>query len=334
MKIKIDDTSFLGRGRIQGSARPFEILSREVFPGSCDNIEWVYPEHDGHLPTSMMVHVVHGRMAGPVLCLTAAIHGDELNGIAIIRRIIDGLDHDRLRGTVIGIPVVNLDGFNHHVRYIEDDVDLNRCFPGAVEGVYAERVAHGIFNDIIVHSDALLDLHTGSSLRENLVQLRADLTNTDIARFSTGFGDFNVIQSHPRKGTLRHAVTEHGIPAVVMEVGRSQGVEIDKVELGVMGITTLLSSAGMLGEENFTPVKQHIFLGSGWVRAEFGGILVHYAELGEQVREDQLLAEIIDPFSSTVHTVFAPFECTILGRAHSQYVEPGFALFRVAMESP
>lgn len=335
--MKGEDESSLGCGYIKGplrgsSAGTFKLLHHFVLPGTRENLEWMYPFEEGKTSLSMVVHVVNGREPGPILCLTAAIHGDELNGVAIIRRIIDGLDPAKLRGTVVGIPIVNLTGFNHHDRYMGDHIDLNRCFSGEPRGSYPERVASGILNDIIVYCDGVVDLHTGSSLRENMVQLRADLTCEDVAHLSAGFGDLSVVQCRATAGTLRYAATKEGIAAVVMEVGGSRGLEYDKVCTGVDGVVSLLRSAGMVGEKGFTPATQHVFLGGGWIRAEVGGILVNRVELGAAVSQGQLLAEIFDPFSSKIHKVVAPFPCTILGRAHSQQVKAGFSLFRVAME--
>ena len=335
--MKNDVKAFFGCGYIKGPlrespAKTFTILEHDVLPGTRENLEWMYPCEDGGVSLATAVHVVNGQKPGPVLCLTAAIHGDELNGIAIIRRIIDGLNPEKLRGTLVGIPVVNLNGFHRHDRYIGDRIDLNRCFPGSAEGSYAERVADGIFKDLILRSDGVVDLHTGSSLRENMVQLRADLCLENVAQFSAGFGNLNVMQSRATEGTLRYAATDAGIAAIVMEIGSSHGVEYDKVCLGVAGLMSLMKSAGMIGEEGYAPASQHVFHGGGWIYAEVGGILVNRVELGIVATEGQLLAEIIDPFSSEVHRVLAPFTCTVLGRAHSQQVAAGFALFRVAME--
>lgn len=342
MQIQVDITidhssELLGCGYINGprrggSAHDLHLFGHTVAPGTRQNLEWMYPFAGGKGAGAMVVHVVNGSHPGPVLCLTAAIHGDELNGIALIRKIIDGLNPQSLHGAVIGIPVVNLEGFIHHSRCIDGTVDLNRCFPGDIHGNYSERVAGGIFQDIIIHCDAVVDLHTGSTLRENMVQLRADLSRSDVAHLSAGFGDISVLQSCPIIGTLRSAATEAGISAIVMEIGGSQGVENDKVCRGEEGILSLLHSAGMIGEEGFVPNQQPVYLGGGWVRAEVGGILVNRVELGTVMEEGQLLAEIIDPFSSHVHQVVAPTSCTVLGRAHSQQVEKGFALFRLAME--
>ena len=338
VRSRKDDLRCFGGGYLKGplrssSAKNLKLLCHEVAPGTFQNLIWIHPPNEDNVPPiSMVVHVVNGREPGPVLCLTAAIHGDELNGIATVRRVIDGLDPGKLHGAVIGIPVVNLDGFNHHDRYIGDHIDLNRCFPGDVEGSYPERVADGIFKNIIMHCDGVVDLHTGSTLRENMVQLRADLSHKNVAQLSAGFGDLSVMQCRATLGTLRHAATDAGIAAIVMEIGGSQGVEYDKVCTGVEGLTTLMRAAGMIGEKGFIPASQHVYLGGGWIRAEIGGILVNRVELGVVVTEGQLLAEIIDPFSSEVHKVVAPFVCTVLGRAHSQQVERGFALFRVAME--
>ncbi|TKB11685.1 succinylglutamate desuccinylase/aspartoacylase family protein [Desulforhopalus sp. IMCC35007] len=312
--------------------RDLKILDYCVPPGTRQNIEWLYPHVEGKAPASMVVHLVNGIQPGPVLCLTAAIHGDELNGIAIIRKIVDGLDPAKLAGAVVGIPVVNLDGFILHNRYISGHIDLNRCFPGDSLESYAHRVAHGIFKGIIVHCDGLVDIHTGSSLRENMVQLRADLSCKDVAQLSAGFGNLGVMQSCAAPGTLRRAATDAGIAALTMEVGGSHGIEYDKVCTGVEGLLSLLKSYGMIGEKGFTPDSQHVYLGGGWIRAEFTGILANRVELGTVVVEGTVLAEIFDPFSSEIHLVRAPFDCTVLGRAHSQQVEVGFALFRVAME--
>jgi predicted deacylase len=164
------------------------------------------------------------------------------------------------------------------------------------------------------------------------VQLRADLSHDSVAHLSCGFGNVSVLQSCASHGTLRRAATDAGIAAIVMEIGGSHGVENDKVLAGEKGVVSLLRSAGMVGEQGFVPAHQPVYLGGGWINAEFGGILVNRAELGVVIEEGQLLAEIIDPFSSEVHHVLAPFTCTVLSRAHSQQVEPGFALFRVAME--
>ncbi|BHH85529.1 deacylase [Desulforhopalus sp. 52FAK] len=332
----INGLDHLGCGYLNGPERglPAEDLNlfgHIVVPGTRKNLEWIYPFDEAETAAAMVVHVVNGKFPGPILCLTAAIHGDELNGIAIIRRIIDGLNPETLHGTVIGIPIVNLAGFNHHRRNISGEVDLNRCFPGSAVGNYPDQVADGIFQDIITHCDAVVDLHTGSSLRENMVQLRADLSNLDVAHLSAGFGDMSVLQSYAITGTLRQAATDAGIAAIVMEVGGSRGVENDKVLTGEQGVISLLRSAGMVGEEGFVPAEQHVYLGGGWVHAEVGGILVNRVELGIIIEEGQLLADIIDPFSSEVHHVLAPFTCTVLGRAHSQQVEPGFRLFRLAM---
>ena len=315
-----------------GPAKDMDLFGYTIVPGTRQNLQWVCPVEDGKAGAVIMVHVVNGSNPGPTLCLTAAIHGDELNGIAIIRRIIDALDPETLNGVVIGIPVINLEGFKHHDRYMADHIDLNRCFPGNIDGNYPERLASGIFTDIIAHCDAVIDLHTGSTLRENMVQLRADLSNDDVAHLSAGFGDVNVLQSAALVGTLRRAATDAGIAAIVMEIGGSHGVENDKVLIGEQGVISLLRSAGMVGEEGYVPIDQHVFLGGGSVHAEVGGILVNRVELGAVAQEGELLAEIIDPFSSEVCRVLAPFTCMVLGRAHSQQVEPGFALFRLAME--
>jgi predicted deacylase len=276
--------------------------------------------------------VINGQHAGPVLCLTAAIHGDELNGVEIIRQVVEGLDPLTLSGVVICIPIVNLEGYRGGERYLGDSCDLNRCFPGTAGGAYPDQIAYGLFQKIILHCDALIDLHTGSALRENHPQLRADLANDRVAALSTGFGDLSVLQSIAPPGSLRAAATVAGVPALVMEVGSTQNLETDKVLVGVQGLRDLMQDSGMTVVDHLISKEQHVYLGSGWVRSEFCGILINSVELGETVKAGDMLAEIIDPLTNRVNRVFSPFSSTILGLAHNQYVKQGFSLFRIGIE--
>lgn len=276
--------------------------------------------------------IVNGKKPGPVICLTAAIHGDELNGVEIIRQVIDGLDPLTLSGVVIGVPIVNLEGYNAGRRYMDDRSDLNRCFPGSADGSQAKQFAYGFFNQVIMNCDVLIDLHTGSTFRENYPQLRADLSINGVASLSGSFGLIPVVQNIAPAGSLRGAATKAGVPALVMEVGSSRGLEPDKIKVAVQGLKDLLQDIGMTVVDHSISNDQHVFLGSGWVRAEFSGIFVNIAELGDTVQLGDLIAEINDPLTSEVHAVTAPCTCTILGRAHNQHVNQGFGLFRVGVE--
>ena len=176
--------------------------------------------------------VINGANPGPVLCLTSAIHGDELNGIEMIRQIILELDPKILRGVVVGVPIVNLERFWRKERYIGDRRDLNRYFPGNPEGFYPERVAHALFTDIVQPCDMVIDLHTGSFFRENLPQLRVELTVESVAKLAKSFASITALQSISPPGSLRGAATKAGVPTIVMEIGGPLSLETDKVTVG------------------------------------------------------------------------------------------------------
>ena len=316
----------------EAPAESFRLIGAEVPPGTQQTLRWFSPQAPGGLPVPIPVIVVNGSRPGPVLCLTAAIHGDELNGIEIARRVLNDLSPDRLKGVVVGVPIVNLEGFWRRDRYIGDRRDLNRFFPGSPDGSYPARVAFALFDTVIRSCDALVDLHTGSFYRENLPQLRADLTVEAVAALSKQFGGITVLHSEPPPGSLRGAATAAGIPTVVMEVGGPLSLEPAKVELGEKSIWSLLHSLGMVEKYRLWSRPQPVYYGSKWIRAEVGGILINGVELGAKVKEGDHLAEIFDPIGNREHQVTAPFDGTVLGRAQNQYVSPGFAIFRIGFE--
>jgi predicted deacylase len=202
-----------------GLPEPLVFLGSEIMPATAERLSWSATELFEGVPVSTPVLVVNGALPGPTLCLTAAVHGDELNGIEMVRRVLHNLDARRLAGSVIGIPIVNVQGFRRGSRYLPDRRDLNRYFPGNPNGSAAARIAHSFFTNVIAHCDALIDVHTGSFERANLPQIRADLRNPDVVTLTQGFGSMVILHSTPAVGTLRHAATQAGIPAVTLEAG-------------------------------------------------------------------------------------------------------------------
>ncbi|HSN70088.1 MAG TPA: succinylglutamate desuccinylase/aspartoacylase family protein, partial [Steroidobacteraceae bacterium] len=195
------------------------LLGGEVPPGMMRRLTWSSGSAIEGFAVPTPVMVVNGKGPGPVLCLTAAVHGDELNGIEVVRRVIDELDPEELNGAVIGVPIVNLQGFYRGSRYLPDRRDLNRYFPGNARGSAATRTAYAFFTQVIAHCSALIDLHTGSLNRTNLPQVRADLRNPQVTRLTQAFGATVVLHSVGERGSLRRAATEAGIPAVTFEMG-------------------------------------------------------------------------------------------------------------------
>ncbi len=307
----------------------FQLIGTEIKPGTRRNLRWFSPQAPGGFAVATPVIVVNGQQAGPVLGLMAAIHGDELNGIEIVRRVVNSLDPKKLRGVVVGVPIVNLEGFWRRDRYIGDRRDLNRYFPGSPNGSYPDRVAYALMNDIIQHCDAVVDLHTGSFYRENLPQLRVDLTVKQVAYLAEGFGAITALHNPGPPGSLRGAATAAGIPTVVMEIGGPLSLELRKVELGVKSLETLLHTIGMTDRARRWSKPQPVFYSSDFIRAEVGGILINSVKLGANVKTGDVLAEIIDPINNSVFQVKSPLGGTVLGRAQNQFVSPGFAIFRI-----
>jgi predicted deacylase len=263
----------------------------------------------------------------------AAVHGDELNGIEIVRRVMHDIDPEKLSGAVIGVPIVNVQGFRRGSRYLPDRRDLNRYFPGNPIGSAAARIAYSLFTDIVAHCDALVDLHTGSFERANLPQIRADLRNPDVVTLTQGFGAMVVLHSEPTVGTLRHAATEAGIPAVTVEAGGPSQLELAEVKHGAKGVETLLTTLGMVRKIRFWGDPEPVYYRSSWVRADNGGILLSDVTLGSTVRKGDVLGTITDPMNNARTEVRSPYSGRIIGMARNQVVMPGFAAFHVGIQA-
>jgi predicted deacylase len=311
----------------------FSLLGRQVSPGSAVRLMWspdrVFEGMSGETP----VLVVHGREPGPVLCLTAAVHGDELNGIEIVRRVFQDLSPEALRGTAIGVPIVNIHGFRRGSRYLPDRRDLNRFFPGNPQGSSASRIAHSLTDTIIRHCSALVDLHTGSYFRTNLPQVRGDLDLEPVAALAHGFGGMLVLNSEAGEGTLRRAATDLGIPAVTLEAGEPLRLQPREVEQGVAGINRLLRSLGMIRKATLLRQPEPVYYRSRWVRADHGGVLFSVVRLGQTVRPGDILGTVTDPITNEQNLIYAPVEGRIIGMAVNQVVMPGFATFHLGTES-
>lgn len=317
----------------EGQARPLHLLGVDIEPGTSQRLAWSATQLFEGVPVSTPVLVVNGAVPGPTLCLTAAVHGDELNGIEMVRRVFHDIDPAKLAGALIGVPIVNVQGFRRGSRYLPDRRDLNRYFPGNPNGSAGARIAYSLFNDIIVHCDALVDLHTGSFERANLPQLRADLRDPDVVTLTHGFGAMVVLHSKPTVGTLRYAATMAGIPTLVVEAGGPSELEPAEVAHGVKGIETLLTTLGMTRRSRLWGDPEPVYYRSTWVRANNGGILLSDVSLGSTVRKGDLLGSITDPMSNARTELRSPYSGRVIGLARNQVVMPGFAAFHVGIET-
>ncbi len=310
--------------------RAIRLLGKSVNPGQHRRLNWTPSGYAG-LAMQTPVQVVHGSEAGPVLCLTAAVHGDELNGVEIVRRVVHTLDPLKLRGTVIAIPIVNLQGFLRNSRYLPDRRDLNRHFPGSPSGSSARRIAHSLFKGIIQYCDALIDLHTASFHRNNLPLLRADLNDPQVVELTRGFGSMVVLHVPAARGTLRRAAMNEGIPAVTLEAGAPLHLEENAVAAGVEALHELLNYMEMVSRFRLWRDPQPLYYRSVWVRPGQGGILFSNVELGDKVSSGDVLGTVTDPVRNERQTIRAPLDGRILGMALNQMVMPGFAAFHLGV---
>lgn len=309
------------------------ILGREVKPNSSVRLTWSSETAVGGFSEETPVLVVNGATAGQTLCLTGAVHGDELNGIEVIRRVIYSIEPANLTGTIIGVPVANIMGFRRNSRYLPDRRDWNRYFPGNTHGSSASRLAHSFFSNIIMHCDALVDIHTGSFHRTNLIQLRADLSDENVAKLAQSFGSIAVLNGRGNPNSLRAAAVRAGIPAVTLEAGEPMAIQSKEVEEGVAAINALLAKMGMYGKQKRWTRIAPVYYRSAWVRANQSGILFSKATLGQRVREDDVLGTVTDPITNARTTIRSPYNGRIIGMALDQVVLPGFAAYHIGIQT-
>lgn len=324
-----DSLDFVGARLI----RSFNLLGTDVQPGTRARVYWNASQTYAGGEMRTPVDVVHGDRKGPVLCLTAAVHGDELNGVEVVRRVMKQLSPTPLAGTVVGVPVVNLFGFSRNSRYLPDRRDLNRFFPGSPTGSIASRIAYSFFDQVARHCDVLVDMHTGSFDRINLPQVRADLRISHVLEFTRGFGATPVLHSAGSRGMLRVAATQAGIPAVTFEVGGPGELEPREIEAGVQALLTLVHKLGMVRDSPEWLEPQAIFYESRWVRANRGGMLISDVALGERVQRGQRIGLIVDPLENSETDIVASVSGRVIGMALNQVVLPGYAIFHLGEET-
>ncbi|GAB2878768.1 succinylglutamate desuccinylase/aspartoacylase family protein [Microbulbifer echini] len=315
-------------------AKPLRLLGAEVAPATSTRLAWSPRQHFEGVYSPTAVLVVNGAKPGPVLCLTAAVHGDELNGVETVRRVMYDLDAEQLSGAVIGVPIVNLQGFHRSSRYLTDRRDLNRHFPGDPNGSSASRIANSFFHEVISHCNAVVDLHTGSFYRTNLPQLRGDLSNPRIVKMTKGFGSTVVLHSAGAKGTLRRAAAEAGIPTVTLEAGAPMVLDERSVSHSVKGIRTLLNQLGMVSKFRLWGDPEPVYYNSTWQRASTGGIIFSEVQLGEFVSKGALLGTVTNPITNVRTEIRSEHNGRILGMALDQVVQPGFAAYHIGIQAP
>lgn len=303
-----------------------------IRPGQRRLIELAIPDLYTHTSLNIPVQVINGRQDGPRLMVSAAVHGDEINGVEIIRRLLNLKVLDRLRGSLVAVPVVNVYGFINQSRYLPDRRDLNRSFPGSESGSLAARLAHTFLNDIVAHCTHGIDLHTGAIHRENLPQIRAYLDSEETRRMAQAFGAPVVLHSNLVDGSMRQALYERDFPIIVYEAGEALRFSEVAIRAGVQGVVSVMRDLGMLPRQkrkgkSYEPL---VARNSTWVRAPQSGILRMVVPLGAQVDKGQLLGVISDPFGEREENVEATVSGIVIGRVNIPLANEGEALFHIA----
>lgn len=309
-----------------------QIAGEVIKPGTRVMLNLPIPQLYTHTPMEMPVHVVRGKRDGPCLFVCAAIHGDELNGVEMVRRLMNQSNLKRIRGTLIAIPIVNVYGVIHHSRYLPDRRDLNRTFPGSDKGSLASRLAHLLMTEVIAHATHAIDLHTGALHRSNVPQIRADLDDKDTKDLANAFGVPVIINSKLRDGSLRQAACDLGIPIMIYEAGEALRFDEVSIRIGLRGINNVMYALGMLTTKRRRKTVKKLFIAqsSTWVRAPISGVLLNNTKLGTTVGEGDILGAVADPFGQTQTDITATTSGVVIGRTHLPLVNEGDAVIHIA----
>lgn len=311
---------------------PFEIAGKQLAPGSSGHVDVPVSILPDHTPVNLSLEVHHGKRAGPTMFVSAAVHGDEVIGVEIVRRLLRAPQLASLRGTLIVIPVVNSFGFLNRSRYLPDRRDLNRCFPGTPAGSLGSRLAHIFLNDVVLRCDFGIDLHSAAIHRTNLPQVRVSRSDRITRKMARDFGAPVVLASALRDGSLRAVAAAKGTPVLLYEAG--EGLRFDEmaVRAGLAGILRVMRGADMLPAKGIARarVAPYFCSASNWLRAPAGGLLRTFRAEGELVEKGDVLAAVSDPFGTFETELIAPNDGILIGRAILPVVNEGDAVFHLA----
>ncbi len=316
---------------MQEPYKPLIIAGQTIEPGQTLRIEIptikLYTDTDIIMP----VHVIRGKRPGPFVFVSAAVHGDELNGVEVIRRLIQNPRFKVTHGALVLVPMVNVYGVLNQSRYMPDRRDLNRCFPGSPKGSLAGRVAHKFLNEVVSQCQYGIDLHTGAIHRSNLPQVRANLKDAETLALAEAFGVPVLLNSDVRDGSLRQVAVERGTKVLLYEAGQALRFDELSIRAGVKGVTNVLAHLGMVNKKPRTSkVTPFVSNASEWTRAACSGIVHNKKNLGDQTIKGDVLAEIGDPFGDVIDVVRADRSGIIIGKQNIPLVQAGDAMFHIA----
>ncbi|TDL99284.1 MAG: succinylglutamate desuccinylase [Flavobacteriaceae bacterium] len=313
------------------STKPFVILGKEVKPGESAFLEMEVAKLHTRNRLRITVIVERAKEEGPTLLLLGGVHGDEINGVSIIREIIGTKMNKPIKGTIICIPVFNVFGFLNQTREFPDGRDLNRMFPGSPNGSLASQFAYKFTKEIAPLVDYVIDFHTGGDKRENIPNVRCDRKNEESLAMAKAFGAPFILHSPEISKSVRSVLSKMGKKSIVFEGGKALSLNKKVLQSGVDGALNVMRYLGMQPAKNKPEQTQSVFIEkSKWIRAQHSGIFKYNIKNGDQVKKRQKLGAIIDPYGELEKPILAPFDCFIFGLNTAPIVHKGDALFHVS----
>ncbi|MBT8265759.1 MAG: succinylglutamate desuccinylase/aspartoacylase family protein [Bacteroidia bacterium] len=310
-----------------------EILGEKIMPGESKEVSFNVAKLHTQSTIDVPVIIERSKHAGPTVLITAGIHGDEVNGVEIVRQIIAKGINKPKKGTIICIPVINVFGFIRMDREFPDGRDLNRVFPGSKSGSLASRVAHKLIKDVVPHADLILDFHTGGADRFNAAQIRIAKNQPSLKKLSIIFGAPFVLFSKNLSKSFRNTCYKLGIPILLFEGGKSFYIDPTITNSGVNGAKRILNHKGMLANKFKVskPKKKCVFIEeSVWIRANYSGMFRASIKINQKVAKGEVIGHITDPYGKFHHFVKAPLNGYIFNVNESPIVYQGDALFHIS----
>ena len=285
-------------------------------------------------PVAVPVTIINGVRPGPRIFLTAAVHGDELNGVKVLQEIAATYDPAELNGTLVCVHVVNVPGYKAQQRYVPIyDLDLNRSFPGLENGNTASRMAKAIYEQFLKPCDLGLDFHTSTRNRTTMYHARADLEDSMVGRLARAFGTKVVLDGEGAAGSIRTTATNDGVPTITVEMGRAQQFQPILIERAVNGVKNVLAEFDLLSDHESTAPSWHVSTDADtakrWLRADDGGLVEMQWGPYPLVHEGDPICTITDHFGTDVQTVRAPFTGLIVGFRENPVALPGHPLCHI-----
>jgi len=313
--------------------KPFEIGGHTIAAGARKTIDLSVGTFSNHMPSNIPVQVIHGRRDGPALFVSAVVHGDEIIGVEIVRRLLSSRKLTHMKGTLLCVPVVNTFGFVSHSRYLPDRRDLNRCFPGAPNGSLAGQLAHVFMTEIVERCDYGIDLHSAATHRVNLPQIRFNGNCEEVTELANAFAAPVALEAPLRKNSLREAAADVGVNVLLYESGEALRFDEYAVRVGVRGILNVMAHIGMItpSKQSRKPAQSIMSQKSKWLRSPMGGIFRGVKTIGDVITRGDVLGFIADPFGNNEKEVVSDLSGVVIGRTNLPIVNPGDALFHIAM---